>query len=76
MQWPPSPGPGKKGMNPKGFVLAARTTSQTSMSISVSTVFISLTKAMFTARKMFSRSLALSAISAEATSTTSAMPFR
>ena len=76
MQWPPSPGPGKKGMNPNGLVLAARTTSQMSMSISESTVFISFTRAMFTARKMFSSSFALSATSAVETSTTSEIPFR
>ncbi len=39
-------------MNPKGFVLAARTTSKMSMSISVRRTFISLTSAMFTARKV------------------------
>ena len=51
-------------MKPNGLVLAAATTSHTSMFMSVSTVFISLTRAMFTARKMFSRSLAVSATSA------------
>ena len=33
MQWPPSPGPGWKLMNPNGFVAAAPMTSQTSMRI-------------------------------------------
>ena len=31
MQWPPRPGPGQKGMKPKGLVAAAAMTSQTSM---------------------------------------------
>ena len=57
-------------MKPKGLVLAASITSQTSMPIRSSIIFISLTSAMLTARKMFSSSLAASATSGEETGTT------
>ena len=70
MQWPPSPGPGLKLMKPNGFVSAASTTSQTSMSIRSHSCASSLTSAMLTARKMFSRSFVSSAASGELTGTT------
>ncbi len=57
-------------MKPNGFVLAASITSQTSMPIRSRTIFISFASAMFTARKMFSRSFADSATSGEDTGTT------
>ena len=57
-------------MKPKGLVLAASMTSQTSMPIPSRITFISLTRAMFTERKMFSSSLADSATRAEETRTT------
>jgi hypothetical protein len=69
MQWPPSPGPGRKGMNPKGFVAAAPMTSHTSMSIRSQSIASSLTRAMFTLRKMFSSSLVSSATSGLETGT-------
>ena len=58
-------------MKPNGFVLAAATTSQMSTPIGSRISFISFTSAMFTARKMFSSSLADSATSADSTATTS-----
>ena len=51
-------------MKPNGFVLAASMTSQTSMPMRSSTIFISLTSAMFTQRKTFSSTFAVSATSA------------
>ena len=68
-QWPPSPGPGVKGMNPYGLVAAASTTSQTSRPIRWQSMASSLTRAMLTERKMFSRSLVSSAASHELTGT-------
>ena len=63
MQWPPRPGPGLKRMKPNGFVAAASTTSQTSMSIRSQSCASSLTSAMLTERKMFSSSFVSSAAS-------------
>ncbi len=60
-------------MKPKGFVLAASMTSHTSIPIRSRTSFISLARAMFTARNTFSRILAASATSGEETGTTFAM---
>ena len=57
-------------MKPKGFVFAASMTSQTLIPILSRTTFISLARAMFTARKMFSRILAASATSGDETGTT------
>ena len=57
-------------MKPKGFVLAASITSQTSMPMRSSTSFISFASAMFTERKMFSSSFAASATSGLETGTT------
>ena len=54
MQWPPIPGPGQKGMNPKGLVAAASITSQMSMPIRSARMASSLTSAMLTERNMFS----------------------
>ena len=48
-------------MKPKGLVAAASMTSQTSMPIRSQSSFSSLTSAMFTERKVFSKSLASSA---------------
>ena len=71
MQCPPSPGPGWNDMKPKGFVAAASTTSQTSIPIRSQSCASSLTSAMLTERKMFSRSLVSSAASGEDTRCTS-----
>ena len=73
MQWPPSPGPGLKRMKPKGLVAAASSTSQTSMPMRSKTILSSLTRAMLTARKMFSISLVASAARAEETRTVRSM---
>src|SRR3989337_3620066 len=70
MQCPPSPGPGRKRMNPKGLVLAASMTSHTSRPRRSHISTISLTMAMLTARKVFSSSLVISATSADETRTT------
>ena len=70
MQCPPSPGPGLKDMKPKGFVAAASMTSQTSMFIRSQSCASSLTSAMFTERKMFSRSFVSSAASGDETGCT------
>ena len=56
-------------MNPKGFVLAASTTSQTSMFILSHISASSFTRPMFTARKVFSRSFTISATRVELTGT-------
>ena len=56
-------------MKPNGLVLAAWMTSQTSMFIRSQSIFISLTSAMFTQRKMFSSSLDSSATRVEDTGT-------
>ena len=70
MQWPPTPGPGRNGMNPKGFVAAASTTSHTSRPIRSHSIASWLIRAMLTLRKMFSSSLAISAASGEDSSIT------
>ena len=70
MQWPPRPGPGLNDMKPNGFVAAASMTSQTSMSIRSQSCASSLTSAMFTERKMFSRSFVSSAASGDETGCT------
>ena len=54
-------------MNPKGFVAAASTTSQMSIPIRSHSCASSLTSAMLTERKMFSRSLVSSAASGDDT---------
>jgi hypothetical protein len=54
-------------MNPNGFVAAASTTSQTSTRMRSQSCASSLTSAMFTERKMFSRSFVSSAASGEET---------
>ena len=58
-------------MNPNGLVDAASSTSQTSMPIRSKTTLSSFTRAMFTARKMFSVSLVASAARADETRTVS-----
>jgi len=65
MQWPPTPGPGVNFMNPNGFVAAAEMTSQTSRPIRSHRRASWFTRAMFTFRKMFSRSFASSAASGD-----------
>ena len=72
-QWPPSPGPGVNFMNPNGFVAAASTTSQMSTPSRSAIWAVSFTSPMFTARKVFSRSLTVSATSGEDTGTTVSM---
>ncbi len=67
MQWPPMPGPGKKGIKPKGFVAAARTTSHVSMPRVLQSLAISFAMPMLIARKVFSQSLQASATRAEET---------
>ena len=57
-------------MNPNGLVAAASMTSQTSMSMLSHIRAISLTRPMFTLRKVFSRSLTISATWADETGTT------
>ena len=57
-------------MNPKGFVAAASTTSQTSTRMRSQSCASSLTSAMLTERKMFSSSLVSSAVSGEETGST------
>ncbi len=64
------PGPGSKRMNPYGLVEAASTTSQMSMPMRSHRIAISLTRAMLTERKMFSRSFVSSAESVVVTGTT------
>ena len=54
MQCPPSPGPGRKGMKPNGFVAAASITSFTSRAMAWAIRFSSFTSPIFTARKTFS----------------------
>ena len=48
MQCPPMPGPGWNGMKPKGLVVAASMTSETSMPILWHSMDSSFTKAMLT----------------------------
>ena len=57
-------------MKPNGLVLAASITSQTSMFIRCDISAISFTSPMFTARKVFSSSLTISATCVELTRTT------
>ena len=57
-------------MNPNGLVAAASTTSQTSTCMRSQSCASSFTSAMFTERKMFSRSLVSSAVSGEDTGMT------
>ena len=64
------PGPGKNGMKPNGFVAAASMTSQTSKPSLRHMIAISLTRPMFTLRKVFSRSFTISAASGLETGTT------
>ena len=66
------PGPGSKRMKPKGLVEAASTTSQTSIPSRSQSWASSLTRAMFTERKMFSKSFASSAASGPERTSTSA----
>jgi hypothetical protein len=56
-------------MNPNGFVLAALTTSHTSMPIRSHISASSLTRPMFTARNVFSSSFTISATCVEVTGT-------
>ena len=65
MQWPPTPGPGVKRMNPNGLVAAASMTSQTSRPIRSHSSASWLTNAMLTLRNVFSSSLAISAASGD-----------
>src|SRR6266702_1699882 len=60
-------------MNPNGFVFAASITSQTSMFIRSQRSFSSFASAMFTQRKMFSRSFVSSASRVPFTGTTLVM---
>ncbi len=62
MQWPPTPGPGCR-MLTRGWRLASAISSQTSMPSSPQIIESSLAKAMFTSRKLFSVSFAISAVS-------------
>ena len=71
MQCPPTPGPGQKGMYPNGLVAAASSASQMSTPTAGAIVASSLTRAMFTCRKVFSINLAISAWRGEEVRTTS-----
>ena len=73
MQCPPTPGPGVNFMKPNGFVAAASITSHTSTPSLSQTIAISLTRPMFTLRKVFSRILTSSAASGEETGTSVSM---
>ena len=75
MQWPPTPGPGRKRMKPNGLVAAASMTSQTSTPIRSQSIASSLTSAMLTLRKTFSSSFAVSATRGLDTGTTLATAF-
>jgi len=57
-------------MNPKPLLDAASMISQTSRPMRSQSIFISLTMAMLTLRKVFSRSLVISAARVEETGTT------
>ena len=70
MQCPPRPGPGWKGMKPKGLLEAASITSFTSRSMRWHRILSSFTSAMFTLRKTFSRSFDISATRVDDTGTT------
>ena len=63
----------QNGMKPKGFVAAASMISHTSRSRRLHINAISFTSAMLTLRKVFSRSLTISAVRLEETSTTVSM---
>ena len=63
IQWPPTPTPGLKGMNPYGFDDAASITSKTLIPFAEQSWVNSFTNAIFTKRKVFSSSFAASAIS-------------
>jgi hypothetical protein len=56
-------------MKPNGLVFAASMTSHTSTPMAAQMTFSSLTSAILTARKMFSVSFTVSAVSAELTGT-------
>src|SRR3990172_9728804 len=73
MQCPPKPGPGENGMKPNGFVAAASMTSHTSMFMRSQSCASSLTSAMLTDRKMFSRSFVSSAASGDETGWTTSI---
>ena len=60
-------------MNPKGLVAAASISSKTSMPSSLQRYFASFTSAMFTVRKLFSKSFTASAVAEEFTGTTFSM---
>ena len=60
-------------MKPKGLVAAASITSQVSRPSRSHMIATSLTRPMFTARKVFSSSLTISAVSVEETGTTCSM---
>jgi hypothetical protein len=64
------PGPGSKRMKPYGFVEAAFTTSQMSISMRSQSIASSFTSAMFTDLKTFSSSFVSSATSGVETGTT------
>jgi len=63
-------------MKPNGLVAAPRITSQTSMSIFRHIRASSLTRPMFTLRKVFSSSFTISATRVELTSTTVSSDWR
>src|SRR5512135_880807 len=69
IQCPPMPGPGVKRMKPYGLVLAASITSQTSIPSLAHINAISLTRPMFTARKVFSSNFTISAVRIDDTGT-------
>ena len=69
MQCPPNPGPGVNFMKPKGLVAAASTTSHTSRPSLSHISSTSLASPMFTARKVFSSSFAISAAPVDDTGT-------
>ena len=70
------PGPGLNLMKPYGLVAAASTTSQTSIPMRSQSIASSLTIAMLTDRKTFSRSFDSSAASSVETSTISSQTGR
>ena len=69
MQWPPTPGPGVNFMKPYGLLAAASMTSHTSMPSLSHMMATSFTRAMLTARKVFSSSLTISAAWVDETGT-------
>ncbi len=60
-------------MKPNGFVAAARITSKASIPSLRLMIATSFTRPMFTARKVFSRSFTISAVSVDDTGTTFSM---